>query len=106
MNARLSSLDDGTGKLVSILDLPGDVIIIPQATLGGNLKGKTLQYHRNIAKEEGMSLYKSFVGQCQDTLEQSEKSKTQNKQVKYGTYGNRQVFSMVTDGPYSHYVEF
>lgn len=27
MNARLSSLDDGTSKLVSILDLPGEVII-------------------------------------------------------------------------------
>lgn len=106
MNARLSSLDDGTSKLVSILDLPGEVIIIPQATLGGNLKGKMMQYHRNISKEEGLDLYTSFVRQCQDLLEQSNKTKEQHKQVKYGTYGNRQVFSMVTNGPFSHYLEF
>ncbi|XP_022332019.2 D-aminoacyl-tRNA deacylase 2-like [Crassostrea virginica] len=102
LNTRLSSSEDG--KLVSVLDLPGDVLIIPQATLGGNLKGKVMQYHRNIHKEEGANLYQAFVDLCKQTVQGHEKAK--NCYVQAGTYGNRQVFSTETNGPFTHLIEF
>lgn len=102
LNTRLSDAENG--KLVSVLDLPGDVLIIPQATLGGNLKGKVMQYHRNINKEEGENLYRAFVDLCRKTVQGQEKSK--DCDVKAGTYGNRQVFSTDTNGPFTHLIEF
>ncbi|KAH3851151.1 D-aminoacyl-tRNA deacylase 2-like [Dreissena polymorpha] len=104
LNARLSETD--TGRLVSILDLPGDVLIIPQATLGGNLKGKGMQYHRNIGKDDGLKLYTQFLEFLEGTVQNSTAKCDKNIAVKYGTYGNRQVFSMETNGPYTHYLEF
>lgn len=35
MNLRLSQNDDG--QLVTIVDLPGDILIVPQACLGGKV---------------------------------------------------------------------
>ena len=104
LQTKLSSADDG--KLVSILDLPGDVLIIPQATLGGSLKGKVMQYHKNIDKDKGRELYEGFVKQCIDTVEKCPKCREHNKSVKYGTYGNVQVFRTDTNGPFTHLIEF
>ncbi|KAL4239054.1 D-tyrosyl-tRNA(Tyr) deacylase [Mactra antiquata] len=98
--------EDDNGKLVSVLDLPGDVLIIPQATMGGNLKGKKMQYHRNVNKETGLNLYTKFIQMCEDVMMKSDKCKERQTVVRYGTYGNRQVFSMDTNGPYSHVLEF
>lgn len=55
LNVKLSETENG--KHVSILDLPGDILIIPQATLGGRVKGRNMQYHSNSGKEEGSELY-------------------------------------------------
>ncbi|XP_050404422.2 D-aminoacyl-tRNA deacylase 2 [Patella vulgata] len=104
LTARLSEGRDE--KLVSILDLPGDVLIIPQATLGGILKGKMMQYHKNIDKETGLKLYTKFVEMCEQNLTENSKIKGVDVCVKSGTYGNRQVFSCSTNGPYSHIIEF
>ena len=98
LNVRLS---EGDSKLVSILELPGDVLIVPQATLGGRVKGRGMQYHGNIDKQTGSQLYEQFVNRCREAVQQTAKHCT----VHYGTYGNRQVLSMVTDGPYSHVID-
>ena len=84
------------------MELPGDVLIVPQATLGGTLKGKLMQYHRNIDKEEGKRLYQDFVQLCNDMVKENNHACS----VKSGTYGNRQVFRTDTNGPYTHIVEF
>ena len=104
LGAKLSETEDN--KYVSILDLPGDILIIPQATLGGTLKGKLMQYHKNISKEEGLNLYTKFVRLCQDMMDNSEKCKENATVVRFGTYGNRQVFQTDTNGPYTHLIEF
>ena len=104
LNTRLSEPD--SGKHVSVLDLPGDVLIIPQATLGGRLKGKMMQYHSNIDKETGLQLYTNFTQACVDTVAQNPKSLEQGCTVRYGTYGNRQVLTLDTNGPYTHQLEF
>lgn len=79
LNVKLS---EPTGKPsnVSVLDLPGDVLIVPQATLGGKMKGKSIQYHSNISKEEGRLFYEKFVSLCEETIQSSSPSSS----VKHG----------------------
>jgi len=38
-----------------------DVLVIPQATLGGKLKGKSVQYHGLVDKTLGEELFTMFV---------------------------------------------
>jgi len=98
LNVRLSENDS---KLVSILELPGDVLIVPQATLGGRVKGRGIQYHSNVDKQTGSQLYERFVSRCREAVQQTATQCT----VHCGTYGNRQVLSTVTNGPYSHIID-
>ena len=65
-----------------------------------------MQYHNNIDKETGRSLYKKLTEQIQLELERNDKARESGCTVKCGTYGNRQVFKMDTNGPYTHLVEF
>ncbi|XP_052275129.1 D-aminoacyl-tRNA deacylase 2-like [Dreissena polymorpha] len=104
LNARLSETD--TGRLVSILDLHGDILIIPQATLGGNLKCKGMQYHRNSDKEDGLKNCIISVLHCWKEQFKIRLQSAIKTSVKYGTYGNRLVFSMETNGQYTRYLEF
>ncbi|XP_033730440.1 D-aminoacyl-tRNA deacylase 2-like, partial [Pecten maximus] len=107
LNTCLSPSEDPSAtKRVSVLDLPGDVLIIPQATLGGTPKGKQMQYHKNIAKDDGKKLYSYFVSLCEASLHMSEKAREQGKHVCAGTYGNLQVFRTDTNGPFTHLLEF
>lgn len=98
--------ENESGEYVSVLDLPGDVLIIPQATLGGKLKGKKMQYHANIEKEKGLELYSRFVTLCEKELSASTRCAEAGVHVKHGTYGNRQVLKLDTNGPYTHLIEF
>ncbi|XP_019471252.1 D-aminoacyl-tRNA deacylase 2 isoform X1 [Meleagris gallopavo] len=104
LNVKLS--ENENGEYVSVLDLPGNVLIIPQATLGGKLKGRKMQYHANIEKEKGMELYSQFVTLCEKELAANAKCMEAGVLVKHGTYGNRQVLKLDTNGPYTHLVEF
>lgn len=79
LNIKLSESVDKPGN-VSILDLPGDVLIVPQATLGGKMKGKSVQYHSNIAKDEGRIFYERFIALCEDEVHSTSAKKT----VKHG----------------------
>ncbi|XP_030307878.1 D-aminoacyl-tRNA deacylase 2 isoform X1 [Calypte anna] len=104
LNVKLS--ENESGEYVSLLDLPGDVLIIPQATLGGKLKGKKMQYHANIEKEKGLKLYSQLVTLCEKELAANAKCMKAGTLVKHGTYGNRQVLKLDTNGPYTHLIEF
>lgn len=100
LNLRLCESD--SGKMVSVLELPGSLLIVPQATLGGKAKGRAMQYHNNISKEDGLQLYSTFVSLCEKELTAAAAGVT----VKHGTYGNRQVLKLDTNGPYTHLMEF
>ncbi|XP_028576964.2 D-aminoacyl-tRNA deacylase 2 [Podarcis muralis] len=104
VNVKLSEME--SGEYVSVLDLPGSILVIPQATLGGKLKGRRMQYHSNIEKEIGMELYSQFVTQCERELTANTKCAEAGVALKYGTYGNRQVLKVDTNGPFSHMIEF
>ncbi|XP_066199111.1 D-aminoacyl-tRNA deacylase 2 [Saccopteryx leptura] len=104
LNVKLSETENG--KLVSILDLPGSILIIPQASLGGKVKGRSMQYHSNSGKEEGLELYSQFVTLCEKELAANSKCAEAGVVVEHGTYGNRQVLELETNGPYTHLIEF
>merc|ERR1712131_341416 len=71
-----------------------DVLLVPQATLGAKLKGKQVQFHGNCEKTRGLELWSLLVDQM--------KQNKSNVNVEHGTYGNRQVLCMDTDGPFPH----
>ncbi|KAM6463836.1 D-aminoacyl-tRNA deacylase 2 [Liasis olivaceus] len=104
LNVKLS--ENEGGKYVSVLDLPGSILVIPQATLGGKLKGRSMQYHANIEKEIGLELYSKFVIQCERQLAANAKCAEAGVVLKHGTYGNRQVLKVDTNGPFTHLIEF
>ncbi|KAM9569810.1 D-aminoacyl-tRNA deacylase 2-like [Salvelinus alpinus] len=104
LNLKLCEAD--FGNYVSVLDLPGSVLIVPQATLGGKAKGKGMQYYNNIGKEEGLQLYSNFVSFFEKELALTSKSSETATIIKHGTYGNRQVLKLDTNGPYTHLMEF
>lgn len=100
LNIRLC--ESSSGKMVSVLDLPGSILIVPQATLGGKAKSRGMQYHNNIGKEDGLRLYSTFVSLCEEIAAVN----GDKVMVKHGTYGNRQVLKLDTNGPYTHLMDF
>ncbi|KAF0044242.1 D-aminoacyl-tRNA deacylase 2 [Scophthalmus maximus] len=106
LNLRLCESD--SGKMVSVLELPGSLLVVPQATLGGKAKGRAMQYHNNIGKEDGLRLYSAFVSLCEKELTAATAAagNVAEVTVKHGTYGNRQVLKLDTNGPYTHLMEF
>lgn len=90
-----------------MLELPGSLLIVPQATLGGKAKGRGMQYHNNIGKEDGLRLYSAFVSLCQkEVMAAGASGGRAEVTVKHGTYGNRQVLTLDTNGPFTHVMEF
>nr|XP_046268003.1 D-aminoacyl-tRNA deacylase 2 [Scatophagus argus] len=105
LNLRLC--ESGSGKVVSVTELPGSLLIVPQATLGGKPKGRAMQYHNNISKEDGLRLYSTFVSLCEKELAAAASAGGGAQvAVKHGTYGNRQVLKLDTNGPYTQLMEF
>ncbi|XP_078348868.1 D-aminoacyl-tRNA deacylase 2-like isoform X5 [Oculina patagonica] len=107
LNVRLSEITVRPTN-VSVLELPGDVLIVPQATLGGKMKGKSVQYHSNISKDQGRIFYEKFITLCEEAVHANSAglSDSPPKHVKHGTYGNRQVLSVETNGPFTHVFDF
>lgn len=105
LDVKLSEQLDNPSKLTNAIDLPGNILIIPQACLGGKMKGKNFQYHYNINKAKGQELYDKFVAACQAKANENANWKTSCKLV-HGTYGIKQIFSTETNGPFMHIVEF
>lgn len=107
LNVRLSETTKRPSN-VSVLELRGDVLIVPQATLGGKMKGRSVQYHSNISKDEGRIFYEKFITLCQEAVQANSETSPDSspKTLKYGTYGNRQVLSVETNGPFTHVFDF
>ncbi len=84
--------------LKTIVDIVGDLLIIPQATLGGRVNGHRFQYHHNINKDTGLEFYDKLVLNLRELCSQN--------LVHAGTYGIRQIYSCETNGPSMHLIEF
>ena len=83
--------------LESVIDSCADLMIIPQATLGGKMKGKQIQFHGLIKKDLGKEMFYHLI----ELLRKDSKIK-----IVSGTYGNRQVLQSVTEGPFSSVFDF
>ena len=62
-----------------------------------------MQYHNNVDKAQGLSLYQAFVTRLEQEMQKIDKC--EGKTVRWGTYGNRQILSLETNGPYTHMIE-
>ena len=102
--AKNDPIDSNTTRAISQLeeDDEFDLLIVPQASLGGRAKGNSVQYHANVSRDNGKLLYDSFIDECKK-LAQTTKSK--RVAVLHGTYGNRQALKFESDGPFSHLIE-
>jgi D-tyrosyl-tRNA(Tyr) deacylase len=78
-----------------------DIMIIPQACIGGKRKGTQFQYYSNIGREEGKVLYDSFL----EELKKLASDHNELIKVVNGTYGNRQGLKFESDGPFTHILE-
>jgi len=115
-----SSESEGRPTPCAIGETKHDILVIPQATLAGKLKGKSVQYHTQVAKADGLQLYTRFHNQIRAcfALEEvlvldgngvnDERGVTtaSGRRIFNGTYGNRQALKLDSYGPYTHMFEF
>ncbi|KAG7466476.1 hypothetical protein MATL_G00165130 [Megalops atlanticus] len=94
------------GKQVSVLDLPGSVLVVPQVALGGKARRRSLQYPSSIDSWRGLQLYTSFIAQLESQLLSSSKCAEAGVVVRYGVYGEQQALVMDSDGLSTHLMEF
>ena len=93
-SVKLTEVKEGEKRVALTSSATSEVLVVPQATLGGRLKGNSVQYHGNVKVEEGARLYEVF---CAGLVE-----KLGEERVKRGRFGARQILSTDTSGPYSH----
>ena len=99
---------------VSIIDAKCEVLVVPQASLAGKWKGKSVQYHGQAPKSDGKEMYATFCSALRQELqpEVDEKALNENGEgapgtkVMNGSYGNRQALHLVSSGPQTHFLEF
>lgn len=99
INARLFRSKTGRGCM-SVCEVQGDILIVPQSTIGGKLKGKSFQYHLNIEKADGMPLYHKLCQQVRSSVE-----KIYGGNVKCGMYGTKELLTIESNGPFTHMIE-
>ncbi|KAJ8341689.1 hypothetical protein SKAU_G00339800 [Synaphobranchus kaupii] len=104
LNVKL--FEAGPGKQASVLELPGSVLVVPQDTLGGQAKRRSMHYPHNIDGSRGVQLYASFVTQLESQLASCSKCAEAGVVVRYGVFGERQALLMDSDGLSTHLMEF
>ena len=97
-SVRLSKID--TRRCVSVCEAQGNVLIVPQSTIGGKPKKKVMQYHMNIEKAFGEALYHKLCQRVRSSVE-----KVSSGIVKCGVYGAWEVLSLDSNGPCTHIIE-
>ena len=94
ISVKLTEVKEGEKRVALTSSASSEVLVVPQATLGGRLKGNSVQYHGNVKVEEGARLYEVFCAGLVENLGE--------ERVKRGRFGARQILSTDTSGPYSH----
>jgi D-Tyr-tRNAtyr deacylase len=116
VNARpkpISLLDDATINLM----------IVPQASIAGRIKGKVAQYHAQCAKDQAQDLYTLFISSLRKILlpvvaegildqngevilgDEEEKKINLPRKVLNGSYGNIQALNLDSPGPMTHVLD-
>ncbi|AAZ10729.1 D-Tyr-tRNA(Tyr) deacylase, putative [Trypanosoma equiperdum] len=114
----LSSSDALPRSSDSLSSFPSaDVLIVPQASLGGKLKGRNVQFHALVGKSEGELLYNQFCqlmrkarGVDSTTVDSNGvplvgSAVGSSARVINGTWGNRQGLRLESQGPLTHVLD-
>lgn len=90
--AGLRVFDDQTGRMnLSVLDVCGDLLVVSQFTLFGNVrKGFRPSFNRAASPESGKQLYEQFVVSMESLL---------GKPVATGQFGAEMEIQALDDGP-------
>ncbi|XP_024911150.1 uncharacterized protein LOC103382553 isoform X2 [Cynoglossus semilaevis] len=92
---------------VSVLDLPGSVLFIPQESLQGVLSsGRRMQYQGGCEKWQGAQLFSSLVLACRELMHRSTKCTDAGVSVEQGVYGQKQEIVLNSAEPLTHLLEF
>uniref|UniRef100_A0A8C6TQM3 D-aminoacyl-tRNA deacylase n=1 Tax=Neogobius melanostomus TaxID=47308 RepID=A0A8C6TQM3_9GOBI len=89
---------------VSVLELPGEILLLPQESLGWERGPNRSMRSRGVSEaRRGSQLYSSLASRCRETLLQSGAT---GGAVEQGVYGQRQEVEMSSSEPMSHVLEF
>uniref|UniRef100_A0A3B5LAK6 D-aminoacyl-tRNA deacylase n=1 Tax=Xiphophorus couchianus TaxID=32473 RepID=A0A3B5LAK6_9TELE len=92
---------------VSVLDLPGSVLLVPQDSLVGEpLVNRRMQYKDRCEPWLGAQLFSSLVGACRQLMSESAKCTKEGMKVEHGAYGQKQEISIRSLEPLSLLLEF
>ncbi|KAM7376426.1 hypothetical protein PAMP_006161 [Pampus punctatissimus] len=96
-----------TGHTVSILDLPGSVLFIPQDSLLGESGPKRrMQYNGGCELWWGAQLYSNLVSSCREFMSSSVKCTKAGVKVEQGVYGQKQEIVLNSPEPLTILLEF
>ncbi|CAJ1074522.1 uncharacterized protein LOC117806362 [Xyrichtys novacula] len=96
-----------TRHLVSILDLPGNVLFVPQDSLVGELMPKKrMQYKAGCELWWGSQLFSNLVSTCRELMAGSVKSAKAGVKVEQGIYGQKQEIVLNSMEPMTVLLEF
>lgn len=96
-----------TGRSVSILDLPGSVLLIPQESLVGQpLTKRKIQYRGGCEQWWGAQLFSNLVSTCRELMSSSVKCTKAGGKVEQGVYGPKQEIILNSLEPLTLLLEF
>lgn len=95
------------GRMVSLLDLPGSVLLVPQESLLGRpLNRRQIQYKGGCEPWWGGHLFLELVAACRELMAASAKCTRASVKVEHGVYGPKQEMAMSSAEPLTLLLEF
>ena len=96
-----------TGHCVSVLDLPGSVLLIPQDSLIGEpVPKRKIQYKGGCELWWGAQLFSNLVLACRELMDDSAKCTKAGVKVEHGVYGQKQEVTLNSVEPLTLLLEF
>ncbi|XP_006786344.1 uncharacterized protein LOC102794875 [Neolamprologus brichardi] len=96
-----------SGHCVSLLDLPGSILFVPQdSLLGKPAPNRRMQYKGGCEPWWGAQLFSSLVSACRELMTGSAKCTNAGVKVEHGLYGRKQEITLNSVEPQSVLLEF
>lgn len=95
------------GHSVSLLDLPGSILFVPQdSLLGKTAPHRRMQYVGGCELWWGAQLFSNLVSACRELMSGSAKCTSAGVKVEHGLYGQKQEISLTSVEPLTVLLEF